>query len=79
MKKRVREGTPPILFLNLGLDIYPVGHYIVVTGFSDPDGVIIAHSGREKDKVMTYRELIDSWKKTDFSTLLVTPIPSRGE
>ncbi|MBI5560679.1 MAG: C39 family peptidase [Deltaproteobacteria bacterium] len=73
LKKRVGEKTPPIIFVNLGFDVYPVGHYMVVTGFSDPDGVIIAHSGIEKDKIITYRELVNAWKKTDFSTLLVTP------
>ncbi|MBI5599904.1 MAG: C39 family peptidase [Deltaproteobacteria bacterium] len=73
LKKRVRDGTPPILFLNLGFASYPIGHYIVVTGFSDPDGVVIVHSGLERDKVMSYKELAGAWSKTGFSTLLITP------
>lgn len=79
LKEKVMEGTPLVVFLNLGFNLYPIGHYIVVTGFSDAYGVIIAHSGLEKDKVITYREFVNAWEKTDFSTLLVTPPPSGSE
>lgn len=73
MKEKIRGGFPLIVFLNLGYDFYPVGHYIVVTGYSDRLKAVVAHSGTEKDRVYTYGELESAWSKTGFSTLLVRP------
>ncbi len=73
LKEKVRGGVPLIVFLNLGYDFYPVGHYMVVTGYSDRLKVVVAHSGTEKEKVYTYKELERDWSKTGFSTLLVRP------
>ncbi|HLE09481.1 MAG TPA: C39 family peptidase [Thermodesulfobacteriota bacterium] len=73
LKQKIRDKTPPVVFLNLGFKIYPVGHFIVVTGYSEKEKVIVAHSGAEKDKVMGYGDFINAWEKTGFSTLLITP------
>ncbi len=73
LKEKISDKTPLILFLNLGYDFYPVGHYIVVTGYSDKYGAIVAHSGMESEAVFTYDELLRDWGKTDFSTLLLKP------
>ncbi len=73
LRVKISQKTPLILFLNLGYDFYPVGHYIVVTGYSDRHRIVIAHSGTESEQVFTYDELLRDWGKTDFSTLLITP------
>lgn len=73
LREKVSKKTPLILFLNLGYDFYPVGHYIVVTGYSDRFRAVVAHSGTESEQVFTYDELLRDWGKTDFSTLLITP------
>jgi len=73
LREKVSKKTPLILFLNLGYDFYPVGHYIVVTGYSDRFKAVVAHSGTESEQVFTYDDLLSVWGKTDFSTLLITP------
>lgn len=71
LKKRLSEGTPVILFLNLGYDFYPVGHYIVVVGYNERMRSIIAHSGMDREEAFTYARLEKAWSKTNRSTLLV--------
>ncbi|MBI5746406.1 MAG: C39 family peptidase [Nitrospirae bacterium] len=73
LKKRISGDRPLLLFLNLGLKVFPAGHYIVVTGFDDKDKIIYAHSGSERDKPIRYWEFIRAWERGDFWTLLVTP------
>lgn len=73
LAERVGRGEPLILFLNLGYDIYPVGHYIVAVGISRRDGAVIAHSALEREKVYGMKELQKAWSRTGYSTLLVRP------
>lgn len=77
LREKISSGTPLILFLNLGYDFYPVGHYIVVVGYNDRMEAVVAHSGMNREEVFTYRELLGSWEKTNFSTLLVRPKGTR--
>lgn len=73
LKARISEGRPLILFLNLGFESYPVGHYITAVGFDDGLKAVIAHSGMNKEEVFTYERLAIMWEKTGYATLLVTP------
>ena len=73
LKERLSRSTPLILFLNLGLKAYPVGHYVVAVGYNDNLRVVLAHSGRERAKVYGYERLLNAWSKTGFATLLVIP------
>jgi ABC-type bacteriocin/lantibiotic exporter with double-glycine peptidase domain len=75
LKERLRARTPLILFLNLGIKAYPVGHYIVAVGYNDALQVVLAHSALEREKVYGYRRLLMAWSKTGFATLLITPRP----
>jgi ABC-type bacteriocin/lantibiotic exporter with double-glycine peptidase domain len=70
LKKQIRAGAPTIVFLNLGLKSYPVGHYAVVVGYSEE--AIVAHWGGEKEKVLSYKKFLRYWEKTGFSTIAVT-------
>lgn len=73
LRLRVADKTPLILFLNMGYDLYPVGHYITVIGYDDVLRAVIAHSDMDVEAVFTYDELLSAWGKTDFSTFLVRP------
>jgi len=72
IRRRVRDGNPLILFLKSGIGRFPKGHYVVVTGFSDTYKVVILHDGGSKPVIMSYNTLLASWRKTAYSTLLVT-------
>lgn len=73
LKEKIEAGFPLILFLNLGYESYPVGHYIVAVGYSERSKAVMAHSGMNKEEVFTYDRLLNAWEKTGFSTLLVRP------
>ena len=78
MKALVLSGTPPILFLNMALKSLPVGHYVVVVGFSDDLRSFVVHSGTEGGKVVSYRWLMKRWEKTGRSLLIVRPREEGG-
>ncbi len=73
IKKEISLGKPVILFLDLGYFFYPVRHYMVAIGYNDKTGYLIAHSGAEKDKTFSYKELQAAWEKTGFGMILITP------
>lgn len=79
LREKISSGTPLILFLNLGYDAYPVGHYIVVVGYDDRAGVVLAHSAMNREEVFTYKRLKGYWEKTGFSTLIVRPRKTKDE
>src|SRR3972149_2105951 len=73
IKKEISAGRPVILFLDLGYSFYPVRHYIVAIGYDDARGYLIAHSGIEKDKTFSYKEIQTAWERTGFGTILILP------
>ncbi len=79
LREKISSGTPLILFLNLGYDAYPVGHYIAAVGYDDRAGVVLAHSAMNREEVFTYGRLKGYWEKTGFSTLLVAPRKTKDE
>lgn len=77
LKDRIRAGTPPILFVDMGYGFFPMGHYIVPVGFSDDYGVVLAHSGSDEALAISYKRLLRAWKKTGYSTILIRPKQKR--
>lgn len=77
LKEKLMDGKPLILFLNPGYGLFARGHYITVFGYSDTADAIVAHTGIEKEAVLGYKELVRTWKTTNFSTLLITPKAER--
>ncbi|HBO83857.1 MAG TPA: peptidase C39 [Deltaproteobacteria bacterium] len=73
LKANISRNMPVILFVDLGYDFYPVRHYMAAIGFDHEKGIIIAHSGKERDKIFSNKELLKVWEKTSFGTLLITP------
>lgn len=73
LKRNIDAGVPLILFLNLGFKIYPVGHYVVVTGYDDARRVVTAHSDMTMNARFGYDALRGAWEKNDFATLRIRP------
>lgn len=73
LKRQISMNRPVMLFLNVGYNTYPKGHYIVAVGYNDGMSVFIAHSGREKERLFSYKELERLWEKTGFATILIGP------
>lgn len=73
VKKEITAGRPVIMFLDFGYSFYPVRHYMVAIGYDDERGHLIAHSGTEKDKIFSYKEIQTAWEKTGFGTMLILP------
>lgn len=73
VKKELEEGHPVIAFVNVGLRAYPIGHYLVVTGYDDGRQVLFAHSGMKRDQKISYAKFDGQWEKTKRWTLLIVP------
>lgn len=73
LKGKIRAKTPLILFLNLGHELYPIGHYVVAVGYNDKMKIILAHSSMSREDTFSYGEIMKAWGRTGFSTLLVRP------
>ncbi len=73
LKKQISLNKPVILFLNMSHVLYPKGHYIVVTGYDDTTSSVIAHSGKDKETIFSYKKLESLWGKTDHATILIEP------
>lgn len=77
LREKLSGGFPLILFLNLGLKSYPMGHYVVAVGYSDGVAAVLVHSGTEKESTMSYSELERVWSMTDYATFIVRPKAGR--
>jgi ABC-type bacteriocin/lantibiotic exporter with double-glycine peptidase domain len=75
LKSEIEQKHPVVVFLNLGLKIFPKGHFITVVGYDDLDQAIIAHSGREPEQRIPYGRFLQAWEKTGFWVLLVNSQP----
>lgn len=74
LKRKLSEKKPLILFLNMGYDLYPLGHYIVAVGYDDKSQTVLAYSDMTEKTVFTYDSLNSAWGKTNYSTFLIKPI-----
>lgn len=71
IKNKIDSGYPLILLVDEGFLIYQRDHYMVVIGYGE-DG-IVANSGREQHKLISFKDFLRSWERTKFWTLLITP------
>ncbi|RMG58124.1 MAG: peptidase C39 [Deltaproteobacteria bacterium] len=69
---RVAEGTPVILFVDLGGDLFKRPHYLVVTGYDIPKGIVYVHNGYEVNSPVRMDALDEAWEKTGRLALIVT-------
>ena len=73
VKNELEAGHPVIAFVNSGFSFFPVGHYLVLTGYDDRRQSVFAHSGLKRDQEISYRKFEKQWGKTERWALLILP------
>jgi len=73
VKAELEAGHPVIAFVNSGFSFFPVGHYLVLTGYDDRRQSVFAHSGLKRDQEIPYRKFENQWEKTERWALLILP------
>lgn len=73
LKASIRAGLPPIIFVDYGLAMVRMGHFMVVKGYDDGRGGVVVLSGRLEPEFITYKRLDRIWKRTGYATLLIEP------
>ena len=73
LMEKVDKGVPLIILVDYGFSVYEANHFMVVTGYTK-NGVLV-NSGRKENQEISEGELARIWKKTDYWTLVVTPLP----
>ena len=71
LKRTVSEGYPVIVLVDYGMGFYQLNHFMVVIGYT-PEGVIV-HSGRQRAKLIPYKNFLKAWKKVNYWSLLIKP------
>jgi len=74
VRAELDAGHPLIAFVNAGYSFYPVGHYLVITGYDDRRQCLYAHSGMKRNQRISYSKFSRQWEKTDQWALLVQPL-----
>ena len=69
LRERISAGDPVILLVDLGIWSWSRPHYLVAYGWT-PEGVV-AHSGRERGKVIPFATLDAQWAKMGRLAILV--------
>jgi hypothetical protein len=69
LRERISAGVPVILLVDLGVWSWSRPHYLVAYGWT-PEGVV-AHSGRERGKVIPFSTLDAQWAKMGRLAILV--------
>jgi ABC-type bacteriocin/lantibiotic exporter with double-glycine peptidase domain len=70
LRERISAGEPVILLVDLGMWAWSRPHYLVAYGWT-PKGVV-AHSGRERGKVIPFSTLDAQWAKMGRLALVMT-------
>jgi len=74
VKSELEAGRPVIAFVNMGFRFYPIGHYLVITGYDDARSVLLAHSGTRRDRLISYAKFDRLWEKTNRWSLFIKPL-----
>ncbi len=69
--RQINSGIPLVVLVDYGFWIYRQHHFMVVIGYDE--NAVIAHSGKERNKMIPWRHFLRIWEKTKFWTLRVTP------
>jgi ABC-type bacteriocin/lantibiotic exporter with double-glycine peptidase domain len=79
LKDSISKERPLIVFQDLGYPLLPVRHFSVVIGYDDAKGILVLHSGKRKNKLISYERFLRSWAKMDYWTLLILPTSRDGD
>jgi len=69
LRERISAGVPVILLVDLGIRTWSRPHYLVAYGWT-PEGMV-AHSGRERGKVIPFPTLDAQWAKMGRLAIIV--------
>jgi ABC-type bacteriocin/lantibiotic exporter with double-glycine peptidase domain len=69
LKNSVDSGYPIIVLVDYGMSVIQINHFMVVTGYSN--GGVIVHSGKFPNRVISQKDFLSAWKKTDYWSLLI--------
>jgi len=69
IKRSIDLGYPVIVLVDYGFWFYRQNHFMVVVGYNE-DG-ILANSGKEHLRLIRFRDLLRSWERTEYWTLLI--------
>jgi len=62
---------PVIVLVDYGFWVYQQHHFMVVVGYDEKR--ILANSGKERLKSISFKRFLKSWKRTEFWTMLILP------
>lgn len=71
LKAELDAGRPAIAFINRGFRRYPIGHFLVVTGYDDARQILLVNSGRRRAQELAIRKFSRDWAKTGRWSLAV--------
>lgn len=67
------RSTPVILIVDRGLSVVTVQHYYVVYGYVKGKDYFVINDGQEPDRLISFGELDEQWKKMNRLMLVITP------
>lgn len=73
LREAIGSGVPAILLIDVGTWVFTRPHFLVAYGWT-PEGVV-AHSGRERGKVIPFPVLDRQWAKMDRLALILREPP----
>lgn len=69
LRETIRSGIPVILLVDLGRWVFSRPHFLVAYGFTGE--AVVAHSGRDRGKVIPIAEIDRQWEKMNRMALIV--------
>ncbi len=79
LKGHISRDRPLIVFQDLGYPLLPIRHFSVVIGYDDAEGILVLHSGKRRNRLISYEKFLRSWAEMDYWTLLVLPTGGDGD
>ena len=71
IKRNIDLGYPVIVLVDYGFWLYQQNHFMVVVGYNKNG--IFTNSGRDRLKFIPFNVFLKLWKRTNFSTMLISP------
>ncbi len=71
--RELGQGSPVVVFQNLGFDWYELWHYSVVTGYDLDKRTVYLNSGNEKNKALSFEQFERGWKRGGYWGQLILP------
>jgi len=79
LKDNIAKDRPLIVFQDLGNPLLPIRHFSVVIGYDNAKEILILHSEKRINKVISYERFLRSWAEMDYWTLLIFPNGGDGD